>query len=352
MTSDFEKRSQGWTETTGSPAGSGSAGNTTGNTQSGYGQPLRSGESLPNVDTAFGQRDTGGQGSSNQQGSGSQQASADKDRFANAVDRETGSAKAELSSATETVKQGVSSLGETARAKASEGVEKGKAQITSSIGDFAAAVRKASDELGERDQSMAAGLVREVANGLEQATSSIEGQSLQDLSRSVASFARRQPTTFLIGAALAGIALGRFARASGEHASPDRGRSAWDDDRRYGSSGRDDRYDRDLYRNDGGDTRSYESGRSAASTPVSPPVSAGTTAPRSSTVTGGSSFGASTSGSSSAGTISGGSTVSGYRSDSPSQGSVTGAAPAEGPSDAVLGHGSGSFNPQGGRDVR
>ncbi|KQT64414.1 MULTISPECIES: hypothetical protein [unclassified Aureimonas] len=337
MTSDFEKRPEGWTGTTGSPEGDMRSA-TAGNTQSGYGRPAASGDRLPTVDTAFGQRGYSGQdtsGGAGQTGS----AGAEKDRFANAVDRETGSARAELSSATESVKQGVSSLGETAREKAAEGVEKGKAQLTSSIGDFAAAVRKASDELGERDQSMAAGLVREVANGLEQATGAIEGRSLQDLSRSVASFARRQPTTFLIGAALAGIALGRFARASGEHeqGSPARGRSEWDDGRRYGrsGSGRDgpNRTDDDLYRNDGGAVRGSEgrsyAGGSAASTPVSPPVSAGTAAPRS--------------------TFSGASTHAG--SASPAATSPD-KAPAEGPSGAVLGHGSGSFNPEGGRDVR
>src|SRR3546814_8212169 len=92
-----------------------------------------------------------------------------------------------------------------------------KEAVAGGMDDFAAAVRKASDELGERDRSMAANMVREVANGLEQASRSVHGQSLQDVTRSVADFARQQPTTFLVGAALAGLALGRFVRASGEH---------------------------------------------------------------------------------------------------------------------------------------
>lgn len=263
---------------------------------------------------------------------------ADGERAKGAIGREAEAAKAELGSATQQVKDGAASLAATAREKASESVEAGKSQLTSSLGDFAAAVRKASDELGERDQSMAAGLVREVANGLEQATGSIEGRSIQDITRSVAAFARRQPTTFLVGAALAGIALGRFARASGEHASAPAGRGTWNDDgepypraydSRRGYRG-ETRYDNED------DDRGLTSGRSAPSRPVSPPVSAGTTAPRTTS-------GAYVSGAS-ASTGAGGSGAT-----TPATGST---APAEGPSGAVLGHGSGSFNPQGGRDVR
>src|SRR3546814_1701508 len=90
-----------------------------------------------------------------------------------------------------------------------------KEAVAGGMDDFAAAVRKASDELGERDRSMAANMVREVARGLEQASRSVHGQSLQDLTRSVATFDRRQPTTFLVGEELDGLAIGRFVRAYG-----------------------------------------------------------------------------------------------------------------------------------------
>lgn len=344
MTSDFEKRSTGSTEATGMPAdvtasgvrqGYTGTGSTSGTNQSGFGDSLPEGQRLSGVETAFGQRGSSGNDAGSRTDGG----------VADAARREAQSAKAEFGSATDTVRQGVSSLGETAREKAYEGVEKGKSQITSSIDDFAAAVRKASDELGERDQSMAANLVREVANGLEQATGAIQGKSVQDLTRSVASFARRQPTTFLIGAALAGVALGRFARASSDHSDTgSRSASGWNE----GDSGR---YDEGLYRNDGGATRSSGSGltpgRSASATPVSPPVSAGTTAPRSATVasTTGSPFGGSATD-----RLSTGATTSSLGSGS--AGSTGTRAPGEGPSDAVLGHGSGSFNPKGDHDVR
>lgn len=162
-------------------------------------------------------------------------AKADADRVRDAASREAASARAEAERAGATLKDGASRLASTAKEKALEGADSGKAIAASNLDDFTAAIRRASDELGERDQSMAANLVRQAASGLEDVSKSIHGKSVQDLTRSAADFARRQPAAFLIGAALAGVALGRFARASSEHDHRDT----------YG----DDRYGRDV-RND------------------------------------------------------------------------------------------------------
>jgi hypothetical protein len=149
--------------------------------------------------------------------SASQAAQEDAARARDAFSREAGSAREEGKKAVGTAGEEASRLAEAAKHRAGEAIEDQKETVADSMGDFAAAIRKASDELGGRDQSMAASMVREVAQGLEQASRSIHGQNIQDLTRSVASFARRQPTAFLLGAALAGVALGRFARSSGEH---------------------------------------------------------------------------------------------------------------------------------------
>ncbi|WP_152047213.1 hypothetical protein [Aureimonas psammosilenae] len=143
----------------------------------------------------------------------------DGHRVGDALNREASDAKSAIAGASEDLRKGAADLASTAKQRLADQAEQGKEQASSSLGDFAAAIRKASDELGQRDQSMAAGLVRELATGIEQAAGSIKGQNLQDISRSVTDFARRQPTTFLIGVALAGVALGRFARATGEHGS-------------------------------------------------------------------------------------------------------------------------------------
>lgn len=158
----------------------------------------------------------------------------DRKAVGDAARHEAESARAEAGKAGDTIRQEAAGLASSARQKAFEGAEQGKAAAASSLSDFTAAIRKASEELGERDQSMAAGLARQAASGLEQAADAINGRSVQDLTRSVADFARRQPGAFLIGAALAGVALGRFARASGDHAGPlgpDRSRDdRYDDD--------------------------------------------------------------------------------------------------------------------------
>ena len=149
------------------------------------------------------------------------EAKSDADRLKDAANREATSARDEAERAGRTLKDEAARFASGAKEKAFESVEDGKAMAASSLNDFTAAIRKASDELGERDQSMAANLVREAASGLESVSNSIEGKSVQEIARSVANFARRQPTAFFVGAALAGVALGRFARASGEHDSRD-----------------------------------------------------------------------------------------------------------------------------------
>jgi vacuolar-type H+-ATPase subunit H len=147
--------------------------------------------------------------------------------------REAGAAREEAQKLGEKVSQQAGDFAEKAKERAYDEAETGKETVAGGLDDFAAAVRRASDELGDRDQSMASRLVREVAGGLEDASRSIHGRSIEEMTRSVASFARRRPSTFLAGAALAGIALGRFARASGEHSYNEYGSDA----RSTGSAG-------------------------------------------------------------------------------------------------------------------
>lgn len=139
-----------------------------------------------------------------------------------AASRELGSAREETARAAETARVEAGRLAEGAKRKAYEAAESGREQAAGGLEDFTAAIRKASDELGERDQSMAAQMVREAASGLERATGAIRGSNVNELMRSTGDFARRQPGTFLLGAALAGVALGRFLRASSDHADGER----------------------------------------------------------------------------------------------------------------------------------
>jgi hypothetical protein len=169
------------------------------------------------------------------------------------------------------VKEGARSLGEEAKDRASRYVEGGKETVTEHLDAFAQAIKRASDELSEKDQTMAAQLVRQAAGGLENMSRSISGASFQDMVESVRSFGRRNPVALLGGAMLAGLALGRFARASSRHGEEDwrRGRSDWGGD--YGESGR--------YRSQSGFRDDWREGRSGESEDWTPAPHAGSSYP-------------------------------------------------------------------------
>jgi hypothetical protein len=151
------------------------------------------------------------------------------------------------SSAYEGLKEGAqslrSSLGAKAKDQAAGYVEEGKHAVTENLDTFAQAIRRASDELSQGEQTVASQIVRQAAGGLESLSRSIEGANVDDMITFIRRFGRRNPAAFIGGAVLVGLALGRFARAS----SPQRS-SQWRDDdwqdsaswRNGGRSGRDD----------------------------------------------------------------------------------------------------------------
>jgi hypothetical protein len=127
--------------------------------------------------------------------------------------QEAYAARQELRHAGDAIRGEAQGIASAVRNKAMDGIESGKSELAESLDDFTAAIRKASDELDERDQQSAASLVREAATGLEHLTQAMKERSVKDLAGSISAFARERPAAFFIGAALAGIALGRFARA-------------------------------------------------------------------------------------------------------------------------------------------
>lgn len=141
----------------------------------------------------------------------------ESERAKSRLETEVNAARAEGQHAREHVREDAHAFTDYAKERAYEGADGAKQTVSSSLDDFAAAIRKASDELGERDQSMASHLVREVAGGLEQASRSIGGRDVGELTHSVAAFAREKPGMFMAGMALVGLGLGRFVQASADH---------------------------------------------------------------------------------------------------------------------------------------
>lgn len=104
---------------------------------------------------------------------------------------------------------------ERARTEALRGAEVG----AKTLGDFANAIRRAGDELSQTDQSPAARLIGQAADGLENLSRNLAGKQPEELMDAVRDFGRRHPAAFIGGAVLAGIALGRFVRASDDEPS-------------------------------------------------------------------------------------------------------------------------------------
>ncbi|WP_108659477.1 hypothetical protein [Acuticoccus kandeliae] len=135
------------------------------------------------------------------------------------IDREVKSAKEKANEAADVVRDAAENVGSDLKGAAASYAEDGKAYAASHITDFATAVRRASNELAERDQGVAARVVTQAADGLEQVAKSISGTSVDEMVVSVERFARRNPSAFVFGTILAGVAIGRFAKATSDRAS-------------------------------------------------------------------------------------------------------------------------------------
>ena len=102
-----------------------------------------------------------------------------------------------------------------ARTAADEQARKAKDYAAGSFSESAEAIGRAAEEMPAG--SVRHELLREASEGLGQIGRSLENRSIGELARGLSDFGRRNPVAFLGGAALVGLALGRFVRAS----SPD-----------------------------------------------------------------------------------------------------------------------------------
>lgn len=107
-------------------------------------------------------------------------------------------------------------LADDAKARARSAVEGRKHATAQDLADVAEALQASADRMEQRDHSVAAGYVRQAAGGLEQVADSLERRDIVDLLRQTEDLARRQPGVFVGGAVIAGFALARFLKSSGE----------------------------------------------------------------------------------------------------------------------------------------
>ncbi|UOM34634.1 hypothetical protein [Acuticoccus sp. I52.16.1] len=132
------------------------------------------------------------------------------------IEKEAHSASEKLHEAGESVKAGAREAAAEAQRTANSYADYGKTVAAGGLSDFASAVRRASDELSERDQDIAARFVSHAATSLEDIANSVSHTSVDDVVDTMKGFARRNPAVFVGGAVLAGLAVGRFLRSSGQ----------------------------------------------------------------------------------------------------------------------------------------
>jgi hypothetical protein len=107
-----------------------------------------------------------------------------------------------------------------ARAQAERFLAGQKTDAAQRIGQVGAAIRQAADRLYEdHGQGGLGQYLESAADGVDQAARYLSDRKLSDLTHDAQAFARRQPALFLGGLLLAGLALGRFAKAAGGAAS-------------------------------------------------------------------------------------------------------------------------------------
>ncbi len=99
-----------------------------------------------------------------------------------------------------------------AKREAADRSEDAKNSVAEEIGRTGDALDTAAGELDEG--SIQQQLLREAADGLTRISGSMKNKNLGDIVADLSDFGRRNPAAFIGGAALAGFAFARFARAS------------------------------------------------------------------------------------------------------------------------------------------
>jgi hypothetical protein len=96
----------------------------------------------------------------------------------------------------------------------SDKAEAAQRDIASSLAALSGALRAASDHLATNDERTASKFSLDAAGGLERLSSSLKHKPFGQVLEDVQSFGRQNPGVLLAGSVLAGLALGRFIKAS------------------------------------------------------------------------------------------------------------------------------------------
>lgn len=112
--------------------------------------------------------------------------------------------------------EGNGSIKQTLRDTTYRQLDDQKARASDTLGSLAGAVRGMTEPLRDRGQSAVADYVNKAADGMERFASTLRHKDIEDATRAVQQFARRQPALFLGAAFTAGILAARFLKSSGD----------------------------------------------------------------------------------------------------------------------------------------
>ena len=101
-----------------------------------------------------------------------------------------------------------------------------KARAAEEIEALGQALRLAADKLHDRDVNLLGDYLDSAADGIDRVARSLEERDLAELAGDIEEFARQRPAVILGGVFLAGLALGRVARAAQTNSSPRRAKRA------------------------------------------------------------------------------------------------------------------------------
>lgn len=103
-----------------------------------------------------------------------------------------------------------------ARHRTKSMIDDQKGRAAEGLGSIAEAIRKAGEKLREKDKGIVAQYAERAADNVQHFSSYLNEKSIDDVIRDSKDIARRRPLLVMGGAFIAGLALARFFKRSGE----------------------------------------------------------------------------------------------------------------------------------------
>lgn len=115
------------------------------------------------------------------------------------------------------LKQTASEVTERATQKGKQKLEQGKNVAADQAERLSQAVERAAEQFD--DDGTLTGYAHKLAGGMQSFAETLRNRSIDDIASEVQGLARRNPTAFILGSLVVGVAIGRFLKASPQRRS-------------------------------------------------------------------------------------------------------------------------------------